>query len=57
MNLLANEDKDHLARQFKPDLAERKKVECLLEWIDARSKRLSGKLSASGCQEKHRSPG
>jgi hypothetical protein len=57
MKRLANEDKDHLARQLKPDLAERKKTECLLEWIDAGTKRVSGKLSASGCQEKHRSLG
>jgi hypothetical protein len=57
MKLLANEDKDRLARQFKPDLAERKKTECLLEWIDEGIKRLNGKLSASGCQGEHRSPG
>jgi hypothetical protein len=57
MNLLANQDKDRLARQFKPDLAERKKIECLLDWIEAGTKRLGGKLSTSGCQENHRSPG
>jgi len=57
MNLLANEQKDRLARQFKPDLAERKKIEGLLEWIDAGTRRVSGKLSASGCQDKHRSSG
>jgi hypothetical protein len=55
MKPLANEDKDRLARQFKPDLAERKKTECLLDWIDEGIKRLNGKLSASGCQEEHRS--
>jgi hypothetical protein len=56
MNLLANEDKDRLTRQFKPDLVERKNVECLLEWIDAGLKRVSGKLSTAGCQEEHLSP-
>jgi hypothetical protein len=57
MKLLANEDEDRLARQFKPDLAERKKTECLLDWIDASTKRVGSKLSASSCQEKPRSPG
>jgi hypothetical protein len=57
MKRLANEDKDRSARQLRPDLAERKKTECLLEWIDANTKRVSGKLSSSGCQEKHRSLG
>ena len=57
MKLLADEDKDRLARQFKPDVAERKKVDYLLDWIDARMKRVGGKLSASGCQQEHRSPG
>ena len=49
MNLLANENKDRLARQFKPDLAERNKVECLLEWINSTQKRLRSKFSASTC--------
>lgn len=53
MNLLANEDKKRLARQFKPDIAERKKIDSLLECIDAGIKRIGGKLSASGCQEEH----
>ena len=56
MKLLANEKSDRLARQFKPDLDERKKVGRLWEWIDAGIKRVSGKLSASGCEGEHRSP-
>ena len=44
MKLFANEESDRLARQFKPDLDERKKVGRLLEWIDAGIKRVSGKL-------------
>jgi hypothetical protein len=53
LNLLANEDRDRLARQLKPDLAERQKIDHLLEWIDAGTKRLGAKSSASGCQETH----
>ncbi len=52
MNLLANEEKDHIARQVKPDLAERKNWERLSEWIDAGIKRVSNKASSSGCQYK-----
>ena len=57
MNLLADEDKDRVAQQLRPDLAEREKTGRLLEWIDAGIKRVSGKLSASGCAQQHRSPG
>lgn len=50
MSLLANEEKDRLARQFKPDLAKRKECEGLSEWIDAAIKRVSNKSLSSGCQ-------
>jgi hypothetical protein len=56
MNLLANAERDRLARQFKPDLAQRKKIEGLLEWIDTGVKRVGAKVTASGCQEADRSP-
>jgi hypothetical protein len=52
MNLLTNEDKDELKRQFKPDLAKRKRIEFLSEWIDGEMRRVSEKSSASGCQVK-----
>jgi hypothetical protein len=52
MNLLTNEDKDELKRQFKPDLAKRKRIEFLSEWIDAEMRRVSEKSSVSGCQVK-----
>lgn len=57
MNILAIEDKDRMRRQFKPDLAEQTKLEPLWVWIDAGMKRVSGKLSGSGCFAGHRSPG
>lgn len=50
MKLLANEDRDRVSRQLKPDPVEREKVGDLLNWIEAASERLSGKQSASGCQ-------
>lgn len=49
MRLLANEDQDRLTRQFKPIADERQKLDHLLECIDTLTKRVSGKLSASGC--------
>ena len=52
MNVLTNEDKDELKRQFKPDLAKRKRTEFLSEWIGAEMRRVSKKSSASGCQVK-----
>lgn len=52
MSLLAKEEKDRLTRQFKPDLAERKQLEDLSEWIDVAMKRVSNKSSSSGCQDK-----
>jgi len=51
MKLLANEEQHRLARQFKPDLDERQKLNNLQECIDVVAKRVGGKLSASGCQE------
>lgn len=57
MHILASQEKERLGRQFKPDLAERKKIESLSEWIDATVIRMNGKLSSSGCQEKDRSQG
>jgi len=57
MRLLANEDKDRLARQFKPDLAEGQKIDSLLNWIDASNRQVGERLSASGCQEGRHSPG
>jgi hypothetical protein len=57
MKVLANEDQDHLAREFNPNPAERQKLNHLEECIDTLTKRVGGKLSASGCQEQHRSAG
>jgi hypothetical protein len=57
MNLLANDEKDRLARQVKPDLAERRRVAYLSDWTDATIKRVHAKLSASVCQENQQSPG
>jgi hypothetical protein len=57
MRLLANEDKDRLARQLRPDLAEHQKIDSLLNWIDVNNTRIGERLSASGCQEGHRSSG
>lgn len=51
MSLLANEEKDRFARQFKPDLAKGKEWEELSEWIDAAIKRVSNKSLSSGCQD------
>lgn len=50
MNLLTMKKKDQVARQFKPDPNELKEIECLSEWIDGTSKRLTTKVSTSGCQ-------
>lgn len=50
MNLLVAEDKDRLARQFKPDVAERKKVEGNSDWTKATTKEVQTRLSTSGCQ-------
>jgi hypothetical protein len=50
MNLLVNKDKDRVARQFRPDLAERTKLESMSEWIDAEGKRVAGKLPLCACQ-------
>jgi hypothetical protein len=55
--LLADENKKRLTRQFKPDAAEREKVEDLLKRIDAATKRVGDKQSVSGCQEKRPSAG
>lgn len=57
MKLLADEDKDRLERQVKPDLVARKQNEDLLNWIDISTKRIGSKSSASGCQQEYRSPG
>jgi hypothetical protein len=57
MRLLADENKKGLARQFKPDLAERQKVEDLLKWIDEATERVGGKLHTSGCQAERPSAG
>jgi hypothetical protein len=51
MSGLASEDKDRLTRQFKPDQAERSKLDALLRCIDVATKRIHAKLSASGCDE------
>jgi tetratricopeptide (TPR) repeat protein len=56
MRLLADENKKGLVRQFKPDLAERQKVEDLLKWIDEATERV-GKLHTSGCQAERPSAG
>jgi hypothetical protein len=53
MQTLANDEKGRLSRQFRPDLKERKDMECLSDWIDAALKRVSSKWSASGCTETH----
>lgn len=50
MNLLVNEDKDRVARQFKPDPAERKKIEDISAWTDASIKQVETKISTAGCQ-------
>jgi hypothetical protein len=50
MNVLVNEDKDRLERQFKPDPKERNDLECLSGWMDTSSTRLTTKLSTSGCR-------
>jgi hypothetical protein len=57
MKLLENENQDRLARQFKPDLDERQKVDHLLEHIDKVIKRVGGKLSAPSCEEQNHFPG
>lgn len=56
MKLLANEEQDRMARQFKPNLDERQKLDDLLGCIDVVTKRVGGKLSDSGCQDQHRVP-
>lgn len=50
MKLLVSEEEDRLDRQFKPDPKERNDLECLSEWMDTSGKRLTTKLSTSGCQ-------
>jgi tetratricopeptide (TPR) repeat protein len=50
MSLLLTEDKDRLARQFKPDAEEHKQVQCLSDWTDATAARVRKKLETSGCQ-------
>jgi hypothetical protein len=57
MDVLAKEDRDRLARQFQPDLAERAKVNRLLERIEAAAKRVRGKSSASGCEKEYQPAG
>jgi hypothetical protein len=57
MRLLTDEQKKSLARQFKPDLAERQKVEDLLRWIDDAAERVDNKLRTSGCQAARPSAG
>ena len=57
MKLLANEDKDRVTRQLKPDLVEREKVEALLKWIDAATKQVGDKQSASSCPKELPSAG
>jgi hypothetical protein len=56
MKLLANDEQHRLARQFKPNLDERQKLDNLLKCIDVVTKRVGAKLSASGCQEQHHYP-
>lgn len=51
MRLLANEEQHRLARQFKPNLDERQKLNNLQECIDVVTKRVGEKLSTSGCQD------
>jgi hypothetical protein len=50
MSALLNEDKDRLARQFKPDAEEHKQVQCLSDWTDATAARVRKKLETSGCE-------
>jgi hypothetical protein len=55
MQVLANDEKDRLSRQFRPDLAERKQINSLSDWIDAAIKRVTAKASASAssCHDTH----
>jgi hypothetical protein len=57
MNVLVNEDKARWARQIKPDLAQRKQIDCLSDWIDVAMRRVSSKSAVSGCQQKRSSGG
>jgi hypothetical protein len=51
VNVLANKENERLSQQFKPDLAERKKLDSLLARIDEATKRVQGKLLASSCDK------
>jgi hypothetical protein len=50
MKQLVDEDKNRVARQFKPDPAERKKIEDISDWTNTSIKGVQTKLSTSGCQ-------
>lgn len=49
MNSLVSQDKERLAREFKPDPKEEKETECLSDWIEATAERVNHKLTSSGC--------
>ena len=50
VNILLTEEKDRVARQFKPDPADCEQMKCVAEQVDTAVDRVRGKLQRSACQ-------
>jgi hypothetical protein len=50
VNILLTEEKDRVARQFKPDPADCEQMKCVSDQFDTSVNRVRGKLEQSGCE-------
>jgi hypothetical protein len=50
VNILLTEEKDRVARQFRPDPADCEQMKCVSEQFDTSVNRVRGKLQQSGCE-------
>jgi hypothetical protein len=50
VNILLTEEKDRVARQFKPDPADCEQMKCVSDRFDTSVNRVRGKLEQSGCE-------
>jgi hypothetical protein len=50
VNILLTEEKERVARQFKPDPADCEQMKCVSERVDTAVNRVKVKLEHSGCE-------
>lgn len=50
VNILLTEEKDRVARQFKPDPADCEQMKCVSDQVDTSVNRVKGKLEHSACE-------